>query len=207
MRRFMHIGWKLAVISVLVVAASVAHAQSASGQNFARLKADLDVVREDQRRLYGLIQEQEKRLDQVLARLQQIERRLGGVSDEAAVDTVAREQLAGLRSALAAETQARKAAIDQVVKQVSNELAALARKFNAVASGDGRAQSGGGGGGGEMTVGGWSGEVQGEYTVVAGDTLSTIAQAFGIGTRQLMKANSLTDDIIRVGQVLIIPKP
>lgn len=47
------------------------------------------------------------------------------------------------------------------------------------------------------------------YVVQSGDTLSTIAQRFGITLGQLMTANpSITDpNRIRVGQVLVIPPP
>jgi LysM repeat protein len=44
-----------------------------------------------------------------------------------------------------------------------------------------------------------------EYTVVAGDTLSAIAQAFGVTIDAIKDANGLKSDIIRVGQVLKIP--
>ncbi len=44
------------------------------------------------------------------------------------------------------------------------------------------------------------------YTVKFGDTLSAIAQAFGISLEALMQANNLTEpSLIRVGQVLRIP--
>lgn len=43
------------------------------------------------------------------------------------------------------------------------------------------------------------------YTVVSGDSLSVIAKRFGVSVEQLKTANSLTTDVIRVGQVLTIP--
>ncbi|GGJ58082.1 peptidoglycan DD-metalloendopeptidase family protein [Deinococcus roseus] len=45
----------------------------------------------------------------------------------------------------------------------------------------------------------------GDYTVKSGDTLSRIAQQFGITVQDLKSANNLTSDIIRIGQVLDIP--
>ena len=45
-----------------------------------------------------------------------------------------------------------------------------------------------------------------EYTVVDGDTLSSIAQLFGVTVEDIVTANGLTDPTaISVGQVLIIP--
>jgi hypothetical protein len=55
--------------------------------------------------------------------------------------------------------------------------------------------SGGGSGGGTSVY----------YTVVQGDTLSSIAARFGTTVHAIMQANGLTSDIIYVGQVLLIP--
>ena len=43
------------------------------------------------------------------------------------------------------------------------------------------------------------------YTIVRGDTLSTIAQRFGVSSRVLRRHNGLNTNSIRVGQVLRIP--
>ena len=43
------------------------------------------------------------------------------------------------------------------------------------------------------------------YAVEKGDTLSGIAQRFGVRTSRLKRANDLASDVIRVGQVLVIP--
>jgi len=43
------------------------------------------------------------------------------------------------------------------------------------------------------------------YTVVQGDTLSSIASRCGTTVPALMQANGLTSDLIYVGQVLLIP--
>jgi membrane-bound lytic murein transglycosylase D len=45
------------------------------------------------------------------------------------------------------------------------------------------------------------------YTVVAGDTLSEIAEKHKISVRNLKRSNNLTNNLIRVGQVLIIKAP
>ena len=44
-----------------------------------------------------------------------------------------------------------------------------------------------------------------EYVIKRGDTLSTIAERYGISVNSLKKANSLTSDVIKVGTVLQIP--
>jgi N-acetylmuramoyl-L-alanine amidase len=43
------------------------------------------------------------------------------------------------------------------------------------------------------------------YRIRKGDTLSTIAERHGVPTRRLKTANGLASDVIRVGQVLVIP--
>jgi N-acetylmuramoyl-L-alanine amidase len=43
------------------------------------------------------------------------------------------------------------------------------------------------------------------YTIEKGDTLSAIAQRFGVETARLRSANGLAGDVIRVGQTLVIP--
>lgn len=43
------------------------------------------------------------------------------------------------------------------------------------------------------------------YTIVRGDTLSTIAQRFGVSSGQLRRINGLRSDRIRIGQVIRIP--
>jgi LysM repeat protein len=45
-----------------------------------------------------------------------------------------------------------------------------------------------------------------DYTVVAGDTWSSIANANGMTSAALMKANSSTTENLQIGQVIKIPK-
>jgi murein DD-endopeptidase MepM/ murein hydrolase activator NlpD len=53
---------------------------------------------------------------------------------------------------------------------------------------------------------GWAADNRTRYTVRAGDTLSEIAQDFGVTVRDLKRVNNLKGDLIRVGQELIIPR-
>ena len=46
------------------------------------------------------------------------------------------------------------------------------------------------------------------YTVQAGDSISVIAKRFNVPAAKIMAANNMTNpDLIKVGQVLIIPDP
>ena len=44
-----------------------------------------------------------------------------------------------------------------------------------------------------------------EHQVQSGQTLSAIAQAYGVSVEKIKKANGLKNDVIRVGQTLFIP--
>ena len=44
-----------------------------------------------------------------------------------------------------------------------------------------------------------------EHKVQSGQTLSAIAQAYGVSVEKIKKANGLKNDVIRVGQTLFIP--
>ncbi|MFN3332899.1 MAG: LysM peptidoglycan-binding domain-containing protein [Caldilinea sp.] len=46
-----------------------------------------------------------------------------------------------------------------------------------------------------------------QYTVVAGDTINSIAARFTISTQQLRELNNLRDDNIFAGQILRVPEP
>ncbi len=43
------------------------------------------------------------------------------------------------------------------------------------------------------------------YTITRGDTISTIAERYGVSSRSLKTHNGLSSDKIRIGQVLEIP--
>jgi LysM repeat protein len=79
-----------------------------------------------------------------------------------------------------------------ILEQLSKELAAMAR--SRAASSASSSSSGGS-------------DVGYEHKVEAGQTLSDIARAYKTTVSAIKKANNLTSDNIRVGQVLFIPKP
>ena len=45
-----------------------------------------------------------------------------------------------------------------------------------------------------------------EVTIVEGDTLSEIAEQFGVSVASIKKTNGLNRDVIFVGQTLVIPE-
>ncbi len=191
-----HIASAILVWSVFSVAPVSAQDAGTSQQQLARLRADMEVMREDQRRLYSMLQENRQAMERLQRQMGEISRRLGDGGAAASSEAALRRDIEALRRALREESEARQKAIDAVIDTLSRDIAALtvrqAGRDLPAAAADGRRE--------------WSGEVQGEYTVVRGDTLSAIAQAFGISTQRLRQANNLTGDLIREGQVLVIPK-
>jgi LysM repeat protein len=115
-------------------------------------------------------------------RLNLVERRLAAIDSE----------YQRLHSTLSAESQARQRAIEEVVSNVSEKIATTANELE-------RRQ--------RELVKTMGSSGQGEYTVQRGDTLSAIAQAFGVKVSALKRANNLSNDLIREGQKLIIPSP
>ncbi|MFV8814539.1 LysM peptidoglycan-binding domain-containing protein, partial [Aerococcus urinaeequi] len=57
----------------------------------------------------------------------------------------------------------------------------------------------------EETVNNYVADVNGNYTVVAGDSINKIAGQFGVSASELRAQNNLSSDLILVGQSLAIP--
>jgi N-acetylmuramoyl-L-alanine amidase len=45
-----------------------------------------------------------------------------------------------------------------------------------------------------------------KHTVSRGESLSILAQRYGVSVRELKAQNNLKSDLVRIGQVLAIPK-
>lgn len=52
----------------------------------------------------------------------------------------------------------------------------------------------------------WKNEAPDTHKVTSGESLSLLAQRYGVSVRELKKANNLRSDLVRIGQVLTIPK-
>lgn len=153
-------------------------------QENARRMADMQVLQENQRKLLAMLEEYREDSEaraQETARLRQrtaaLEARLE------AVDSNWRSEITKLQRGLSQEGETRQKSIRELIKAVSKDFAEAVNKVGIPT------------GGGEQT-----------HTVQAGDTLSAISQAFKIPVESLKKANGLTSDVIRPGQVLKIPE-
>jgi murein DD-endopeptidase MepM/ murein hydrolase activator NlpD len=161
-----------------------------------QLAAELAALRSDLR----LYQEREQRQATLLAELRQVSalqiRQIGELNQQVAelqrqlgeLDANWRSAMVRFDSALKQEGQDRRASIQQVIESVSKEIAGAIRRGRPPAE----------------TVPATAAKT---YKVQQGDTLSTIAKAFGVSVDALKKTNSLSTDLIRDGQVLTIPAP
>lgn len=155
----------------------------------ARMQADIRQLTETQRKLRGRIQEINGRISGLRADLNSA---MQGVAsdDNRGSQAVAslRRQVESLQKALEAEKKARKSADREVVRSVTSEVSSMIAN-----SGSGRAS--------DSNL-----QARGKYTVKRGDTLSAIAQAFGVKVKDLKRLNNLQTDLITEGQKLLIPR-
>jgi LysM repeat protein len=79
----------------------------------------------------------------------------------------------------------------KMIDQISSEMGSIAKR----ASSSGASQQGPTG----------TGEFF-EHKVEPGSTLNAIAKAYGVSVQEIRAANKMSSDIIRVGQILYIPK-
>ncbi len=162
-------------------------------RQLARFRADLEQLREENMKVQARLEQQQELINTLVRQLQQVDRQVAGQSSSAAVAAL-EQRLAALQNALQAESQAREKAIRDVIQTVSQEISTAVNSLR---------QSAPRTGGGAPTGRG----VQGEYTVMRGDTLGAIARAFGIPVEALKQANNMQNDLIIEGQKLLIPKP
>ena len=133
--------------------------------------------------------------------LQQMDMRIARLEDNVRQSNAAgsadiaslQRDLAALKSETAALRADRDAMKREIVNEISTEVAKLLasqqKSAAAAAAATAAAQS-------------QSGY---EHKVQAGQTLSAIAQAYGVSVEKIKKANGLKNDVIRVGQTLFIP--
>jgi len=158
------------------------------GRELAAMRADVQRVVEDCRKLNARGQDNAAQIENIQHRLDLIEREL------ARLDSTYRSKLEQLQQAVKLEGAARQKAIRTVVRSVSQEISNTADKLQAQQQ--------------RMlqSLANDATGAQGEYTVLRGDTLSAIAVAFGVTVEDIKRANNLKKDMIREGQKLVIPK-
>ena len=136
-------------------------------------------------------QSAEVQLQQLDTRLSRLEDGVRQSQNANGADLAAlQRELASLKGETAAIRADRDALKKEIVNEISTELAKLLAAQQKAASAV-RAEA--------ASQSGY------EHKVQSGQTLSAIAQAYGVSVEKIKKANGLTNDVIRVGQTLFIP--
>lgn len=167
--------------------------QAARDREQAALREQMarEQVRQDAQSARAAAQSAESRLDQIDLRVERLETASRGASWATQADVAAlRREIEALRAELAdararAGTEHERIRSD-IVSNVQGLIKEQQRRAPAPPPPP-RQQSGY------------------EHRVESGQTLSAIAQAYGVPVRKIKEANKLNSDVIRVGQVLFIP--
>ena len=153
-----------------------------------RLSRDTEIAR-------AAAQSAEVQLQQMDMRIARLEDNLrqSNAAESADMASLQRD-LAALKAETASLRTDRDAMKREIVNEISTEVAKLlaaqqqkATAAAAAARAEAQSQSGY------------------EHKVQSGQTLSAIAQAYGVSVEKIKRANNLKNDVIRVGQTLFIP--
>ena len=138
-------------------------------------------------------QSAEVQLQQLDMRLSRLEDSLRQSQNANGADLAAlQREISSLKSESAAIRADRETMKKEIVNEISTEVAKLlAAQQTAAAATAARAEN--------ASQSGY------EHKVQSGQTLSAIAQAYGVSVEKIKKANGLKNDVIRVGQTLFIP--
>ncbi len=138
-------------------------------------------------------QSAEVQLQQLDMRLSRLEDSLRQSQNASGADLAAlQREIASLKGEISAIRADRETMKKEIVNQISSEVAKLlaAQQKAAAATAASAAAA---------SQSGY------EHKVQPGQTLSAIAQAYGVSVEKIKKANGLKNDVIRVGQTLFIP--
>ena len=111
------------------------------------------------------------------------------------VDETSRQRLAALQEALAKESSLRQAAIKSTTDNVAQTIAENNKQWQAQQA---KILS-------ALKTAAATPSTQGDYVVQKGDTLTLIAQAFGVSAESIRRANGLKSSTVHAGQKLVIP--
>ena len=167
-----------------------ANAQNQRDQERIREQMERIQLQQDAGSALSAARDAESRLNQLDLRIERLEaasRNLSSYASLSDLDALRREN-ESLRAQLA-ET---KASQEQMRSEILSSVKGLLKEQQSRAASTATAAA-------TKAVSGY------EHKVEAGQTLSAIANAYGVSVKKIMDANKLKSDAIRVGQVLFIP--
>lgn len=170
--------------------AAAAPAQRAVGSAYAQQAQALRELQYQVQTLAARFDAIEQRQSSLAARIAALER---GSGDSG---LASKDEVAALRSDLAAVRSAQGRLRDEIVEDLSARISAIAKRQEQARAAEARERQA------ERQRSGYS------HTVEAGQTLSAIALAYKVSVKAIMQANNITDPTkLRVGQTLFIPDP
>ena len=173
-------------LAAAALLAAVAPAQRAVGSAYAQQAQALRELQYQVQTLAARFDAIEQRQSSLAARIAALER---GSGDSG---LASKDEVAALRSDLAAVRSAQGRLRDEIVEDLSARISAIAKRQEQARAAEAR----------ERQRSGYS------HTVEAGQTLSAIALAYKVSVKAIMQANNITDPTkLRVGQTLFIPDP
>ena len=173
-------------LAAAAVLAAAAPAQRAVGSAYAQQAQALRELQYQVQTLAARFDAIEQRQSSLAARIAALER---GSGDSG---LASKDEVAALRSDLAAVRSAQGRLRDEIVEDLSARISAIAKRQEQARAAEAR----------ERQRSGYS------HTVEAGQTLSAIALAYKVSVKAIMQANNITDPTkLRVGQTLFIPDP
>ncbi len=177
---------------LLFISGGCETANRSSRERNVRAYESARLQEEQLNRLSARVRQLENNNAQLVENLNRLTRKMPEISRQ---NQLLSERINKLNGALDAEKKARQSDYDKLLKEVARETAGMIKTYGR-SSGGGSSGSPGPPSGGEYY----------EYKVEPGATLSTIAKAYGVSVSEIKRANRLESDLIRIGQVLYIPK-
>lgn len=169
------------------VAAFAQRAPLPSAQAFAQQAQTLREVQYLLQKLSAQIEVLDQRQNALTSRVAALEQGKGVAS---------KDEVAALRADLSALKSAQEGLRGEIVEDLSVRIAKITQKQEAAAAAARRAREE------AARKSGYN------HVVEAGQTISAIAQAYGVSSQTIMKANRITDPSkLQVGQKLFIPDP
>jgi len=149
-------------------------------QELATMRVDMNTLQDNQRRTLAQVGELQEGITARDAQVEELRGLLAVLESRLkASDAEWQGRMDNLRESMGAQN---KKSLDAMAQRMAEEMAKQAQQNNQSA-------------------------VVGEHVVRQGDVLSVIATAYGVSLKDLMDANGLRNDQIRIGQRLKIPAP
>jgi LysM repeat protein len=192
MKKYFFLFSSLAVLTLLTACETLN--QNSQNNQFASSNQDIIELQNDVAILKRKVANTQNNNASILKKLSSLQNQINYVNEQSQQQT---KTISALRQTINQERTARQAALDRVVETVADQTA---KTVNSIAAQQQRHS---------QTAQTSAPAAAGAYyrhKVDSGETLSAIARAYKVSIKDIKRANRIKGDIIRVGQILRIPK-